>query len=31
MTPELSAQLVEQEAAFASLIVEPDGVTIQRG
>jgi len=31
MTPELSAQLAEQEAAFASLIVEPDGVTIERG
>ena len=31
MTPELSEQLAEQEAAFASLIVEPDGVTIQRG
>ena len=29
MTPELSAQLAEQEAAFASLIVEPDGVTIE--
>ncbi len=31
MTPELSAQLAEQEAAFASLIVEPDGVTVERG
>jgi len=31
MTPELSAQLAEQEAAFASLIVEPDGVTIEQG
>ena len=30
MTHELSEQLAEQEAAFASLIVEPDGVTIQR-
>jgi len=31
MTPEISAQLAEQEAAFASLIIEPDGVTIEQG
>src|SRR3954469_1327855 len=30
MTPELSAQLAEQEAAFAALIVQPEGVTIER-